>query len=167
MKIDINKYDRIYKLEKKSSDCSVSCKDNCKTSCDGSCGDALAKKSDCDLGLGSGSCDECCEECFVHKEIITRVETAIPNDDYTASLSELFKTLGDPTRLKILLCLIKSEMCVCDLQQLLKREQSAISHQLRLLRAMNLVKTTRKGKSIFYSICDKRLVKILKTTISQ
>ena len=69
-------------------------------------------------------------------------------------LADLFKIFGDPTRIKILYALSESEMCVCDIAQRLNMTQSAISHQLKILKQSKLVKNRREGKTVFYSLAD-------------
>lgn len=69
-------------------------------------------------------------------------------------MSELFKVFGDPTRLKILYVLFEGEVCVCDIARIIGSEQSAVSHQLRILKQTNLVKYRRVGKAIYYSLSD-------------
>ena len=78
-------------------------------------------------------------------------------------LAEVFKVFGDSTRIKILYVLFEAELCVCDIAQLLNMTQSAISHQLRILKQNRLVKNRRDGKSVFYSLADSHV----KTIISQ
>ena len=77
---------------------------------------------------------ECCEECAVHDEVVQSVRGMLPDDDDLYDLAELFKVFGDSTRIRILFVLFESEMCVCDIAQLLNMTQSAISHQLRILK---------------------------------
>lgn len=76
-------------------------------------------------------------------------------------VAELFKVLGDQTRVKILFTLIKDEMCVCDIAELLEMTQSAISHQLRVLKQARLVKYRREGKTVYYSVSDEHVSTIL------
>ena len=76
-------------------------------------------------------------------------------------MAELFKTFGDPTRIRILSALARQEMCVCDIAELLGMSQSAISHQLRVLKQMELVKYRREGKTVFYSLADSHVSTIL------
>ena len=76
-------------------------------------------------------------------------------------LAEFFKVFADSTRIKILYALLKAEMCVCDISEILNVSQSAVSHQLRLLKQMKLVKYRREGKSIFYSLSDEHIENIL------
>lgn len=85
----------------------------------------------------------------------------MPTDDELIDLSELFKIFGDSTRIKILYSLLVSEMCVCDIATLLGMSQSAISHQLRLLKQAGLVKYRRDGKTIFYSLADDHVSTII------
>jgi ArsR family transcriptional regulator len=85
----------------------------------------------------------------------------MPSDDELIDLSELFKIFGDSTRIKILYSLLASEMCVCDIATLLNMSQSAISHQLRLLKQSGLVKYRREGKTVFYSLADSHVSTII------
>lgn len=93
----------------------------------------------------------------VHEDIIKKVSKQMPTNDEMIILSEFFKVFGDPSRLKILKALILSEMCVCDLSVLLNMNQSAISHQLKLLRNSKLVKFRRDGKIVYYSLDDNHI----------
>ena len=95
-----------------------------------------------------------CELMHVHEEIVQKVQNEMPDEDILFDLSELFKTFGDSTRIRILYCLFASEMCVCDIATLLNMTQSAISHQLSVLKKNKLVKSRREGKTIFYSLAD-------------
>ena len=95
-----------------------------------------------------------CEFMFVHQEIVERVNAAMPAEETLFDLAELFKIFGDATRIRILLVLFQSEVCVYDLAKLLNMTQSAISHQLRLLKQARLVKSRREGKIVFYSLAD-------------
>lgn len=81
---------------------------------------------------------ECCEECAVHDEVVQSVRGMLPDDDDLYDLAELFKVFGDSTRIRILFVLFESEMCVCDIAQLLNMTQSAISHQLRFSSSRSL-----------------------------
>ena len=90
----------------------------------------------------------------VHEEIINKVSQEMPDEDVLFDLSELFKVFGDSTRIRILYCLFESEMCVCDIATLLNMTQSAISHQLSVLKKNKLVKSRREGKTVFYSLAD-------------
>lgn len=95
---------------------------------------------------------ECCDFIHAHEDIVSQVK--MPNEDVLFDLTELFRIFGDSTRIRILYVLFASEMCVCDIAQLLGMTQSAISHQLRALKAAKLVKARRDGKTVFYSLSD-------------
>lgn len=98
--------------------------------------------------------DICCETVEVHEELLKIVEETMPEETELYDLAELFKVFGDSTRIRILFVLFEAEVCVCDLAQALNMTQSAISHQLRILKQNKLVKNRREGKSIFYSLAD-------------
>lgn len=101
-------------------------------------------------------------ECqILHEDVVKRVHEELPEEELLYELADFFKVFGDSTRIKILYVLLKSEMCVCDIAELLKMTQSAISHQLRLLKQMELVKCRRDGKSILYSLSDGHIQTIL------
>lgn len=98
---------------------------------------------------------------YLTDEIIHKVDEKMPPEEELQDLGEFFKVFGDVTRLKILYVLLCSEMCVIDIASLLGMSQSAISHQLRVLKQMDLVKNRREGKTIFYSLADSHIVTIL------
>lgn len=102
-----------------------------------------------------------CEYMFVHDELVDKVNKTIPAEETLYDLAELFKVFGDSTRIKILYVLFESEMCVCDIAQVLNMTSSAISHQLRVLKQSQLVKFRREGKVIFYSLADNHVRTIL------
>ena len=104
---------------------------------------------------------ECCDDTCPHQDILSRVQRAIPDEDTLYDLTELFRIFGDSTRVRILYVLFESEMCVCDIAELLGMTQSAISHQLRVLRSSKLVKFRREGKTVYYSLADEHVVRIL------
>ncbi len=104
---------------------------------------------------------ERCECNRTHDEIVVRVNESMPDDEILYDLAELFKIFGDSTRIKILYVLFESEMCVCDIAQLLGMTQSAISHQLRSLKQSKLVKYRREGKTVFYSLADNHVRSIM------
>ena len=97
---------------------------------------------------------ERCDEHCTHGEIIRRVEPDMPEEEKLYDLAELFKIFGDTTRIRILYVLFEAEMCVCDIAEVLSMTQSAISHQLRLLKQAKLVKNRREGKTVYYSLAD-------------
>ena len=98
--------------------------------------------------------DEICEGCEVHEDLLKIVNETLPEETELYDLAELFKVFGDSTRIRILFVLFEAEVCVCDLAKVLNMTQSAISHQLRILKQNKLVKNRREGKSIFYSLAD-------------
>ena len=104
---------------------------------------------------------ERCEFIHAHEEMVKKVNEQMPDDEILYDLAELFKIFGDSTRIKILYVLFESEMCVCDIAQLLNMTQSAISHQLRALKQSKLVKYRREGKTVFYSLADSHVRTIL------
>ena len=97
---------------------------------------------------------ECCDFYQVHEDVVKAVTAKMPDEDELYDLAEIFKVFGDSTRIKILYVLFESEMCVCDIAQLLNMNQSAISHQLKILKQSRLVKSRREGKAVFYSLAD-------------
>lgn len=97
----------------------------------------------------------------VSEATVKEIQDAMPPEEELQSLGEFFKVFGDPTRLKILYVLLNTEMCVYDISSLLGMTQSAISHQLRVLKQMDLVKNRRDGKIIYYSLADDHIVTIL------
>ncbi len=97
---------------------------------------------------------ECCEQQEIHEELLEKVSRTMPEETELYDLAELFKVFGDSTRIRILFVLFEAEVCVCDLAAVLNMTQSAISHQLRILKTNKLVKSRREGKSIFYSLAD-------------
>ena len=103
----------------------------------------------------------CCGETKVHIEALERVRRDLPQDETLYDLAELFKLFGDSTRVKILYALLESELCVCDIAKLMDVTQSAVSHQLRVLKAGKLVKFRRDGKTVFYSLADDHVIRIL------
>ena len=104
---------------------------------------------------------ECCEYIHVHEDVVNEVKKQIPPEESLDDLADFFRIFGDSTRIKILYVLLCSEMCVCDIAKLLQMTQSAISHQLRVLKQMDLVKNRRDGKTIFYSLSDGHIKTIL------
>lgn len=95
-----------------------------------------------------------CEFLHAHSEQIDKVKSAMPDDSVLFELAELYKVFGDSTRIKILYVLFEAEMCVCDIAQLLNMTQSAISHQLRVLKQSKLITYRKDGKTVFYSLAD-------------
>lgn len=104
---------------------------------------------------------DCCEETHVHKNLVELVNRKMPDEDTLYDLAELFKVFGDSTRIRILFVLFESEVCVCDIAESLNMTQSAISHQLKILKQNKLVKARREGKTVFYSLADNHVYKII------
>ena len=102
-----------------------------------------------------------CEFMHVHNDIVDQVNREMPDENLLFDLAELFKVFGDSTRIKILYVLFEAEMCVCDIAQLLGMTQSAISHQLQVLKKSKLVKYRREGKTVFYSLADSHVHTII------
>ena len=96
----------------------------------------------------------CCDDLEVHEELLKIINETMPDETELYDLAELFKVFGDSTRIRILFVLFEAEVCVCDLAAALNMTQSAISHQLKILKQSKLVKSRREGKSIFYSLAD-------------
>lgn len=103
---------------------------------------------------------ESCSCNIIHKDVVEEVKDKLPQEEILYDLAELFKVFGDSTRIKIICSLFESEMCVCDLSALLNISQSAISHQLRVLKSARLVKFRRAGKVIYYSLDDEHIKQI-------
>ncbi len=104
---------------------------------------------------------ECCELMHAHKDLIKKITSLIPDEEKLYDLAELFKVFGDSTRIRILYVLLESEVCVCDLATLLSMTQSAVSHQLKILKQSKLVASRREGKTVFYSLADDHVSLIL------
>lgn len=103
---------------------------------------------------------DCCESNIIHDDIVKKVSGQMPDEDMLYDLSDLFRIFGDSTRVKILYVLFEAEMCVCDIAALLCMNQSAISHQLRILKDARLVKNRRDGKVVYYSLDDDHVKQI-------
>ena len=103
----------------------------------------------------------CCDSVEVHQELLKIVNETMPEETELYDLAELFKVFGDSTRRRILCVLFEAEVCVCDLAEVLHMTQSAISHQLKILKQSKLVKSRREGKSIFYSLADEHVRTII------
>lgn len=104
---------------------------------------------------------ECCEEPAVHNDLVGLVRSKLPEESRMQDLAELFRVFGDTTRIRILFALFEAEVCVCDLAEILGMTQSAVSHQLRLLKSSGLIRARRQGKSVFYSLADSHVRTIM------
>lgn len=115
-------------------------------------------------GVNLCECPDCLPECEAiqtHPQLLALVRSELPKSREIAALAEFFKAFGDPTRLRILLALASNELCVCDLAELLGVSQSAVSHQLRLLRAARIVRFRREGKMAIYALDDEHVRQLL------
>ncbi len=103
---------------------------------------------------------EVCNCNIIHEDVVNEVKESIPEEEKLYDLAELFKVYGDTTRIKIICALFKAEMCVCDIAALFSMTQSAISHQLRVLKQARLVKFRKEGKVVYYSLDDEHIKSI-------
>ncbi|MCQ2576830.1 MAG: metalloregulator ArsR/SmtB family transcription factor [Treponema sp.] len=109
------------------------------------------------MGKSEITCD--CE--VIHDDVVAEVKNQFPADETLFDIADFFKIFGDTTRVKILYALDKHDLCVCDISTLLNMTISAVSHQLKVLRENNLVKTRREGKVVFYSLADDHVKEII------
>ncbi|NLL70215.1 MAG: helix-turn-helix transcriptional regulator [Epulopiscium sp.] len=109
---------------------------------------------------------EKCDCTLIHQDRVEQVITNMPKEEELQKLAQLFKVFGDYTRIKIIHALFECEMCVCDLAYLLDITQSAVSHQLRVLKQSNIVKYRREGKVVYYSLDDAHVQEIFAVGLS-
>lgn len=102
-----------------------------------------------------------CETTCFHIEVVKSIKQDMIDNEKVQGLTDIFKALASPTRFKILYCLKEEELCVCDISAILNMSQSAISHQLRVLRDLRLVKHRKEGKMVYYSLDDDHVFSIL------
>ncbi|NLL13474.1 MAG: winged helix-turn-helix transcriptional regulator [Fibrobacter sp.] len=102
-----------------------------------------------------------CSCTIIHEDVINNVREQLPSSEAILELADFFKILADSTRIRILSALSHAEMCVCDISALLNMTQSAVSHQLRLLKQSRLVKNRKNGKIVYYSLDDKHIKDVL------
>lgn len=100
---------------------------------------------------------ESCDCDVIHNDVVNDVRAKMPEEETLYDLAELFKVFGDSTRIRILWALDEAEMCVCDIAYLLNMTQSAISHQLRVLKQAKLVRNRKEGKVVYYSLDDEHV----------
>jgi ArsR family transcriptional regulator, lead/cadmium/zinc/bismuth-responsive transcriptional repressor len=110
--------------------------------------------------LGAAEPEEACAVFHLDLRKVSALRKAMLGIPSVAALAETFKVLGDVTRVRILDALSRSELCVCDIAQLLGLSESAVSHQLRLLRGMRLVRARRDGRMVFYTLDDQHIVRL-------
>ncbi len=113
-------------------------------------------KQDVQENQGNGEAGE-----NIHPDLISSVNADMPDEELLYDLAELYKVFGDSTRIKILYALLEAEMCVGDIAELLNASPSAVSHQLRVLKANKLVKFRRDGKTVYYSLADEHVRTII------
>lgn len=106
-----------------------------------------------------------CDCNIIHKEAVANVLNKLPSTTTFENLAKLFKLIGDPTRCRILFALDNEEMCVCDIANVLKMTESAVSHQLRLLRQSQIVKTRKSGKEVYYTLDDEHIQKLFEIAL--
>ncbi len=106
-----------------------------------------------------------CEVCEVHADTVELARRFMPDMGSVSQLADFFKIFGDPTRVRILLALDVGEMCVCDISETLGMSMSAVSHQLRMLRDAQLVRSRKVGRSVYYSLCDDHVRTVLETAL--
>lgn len=106
--------------------------------------------------------EELCECTVIHEDTVKKVKQTIPEDGIIYDLAEFFKVFADSTRMKIIYALLEQELCVCDIANIVQTTQSAISHQLRILKQSKLVKYRKVGKVVYYSLDDEHIAQIVK-----
>ena len=106
--------------------------------------------------------EQICKTNIIHEDKINSAKKEIPKDELIYDLAELFKVFADSTRMKIIYALMKSELCVCDIAAIVGTTQSAISHQLRILKQSKLVKYRKDGKVVYYSLDDEHISEIVR-----
>jgi ArsR family transcriptional regulator, lead/cadmium/zinc/bismuth-responsive transcriptional repressor len=104
---------------------------------------------------------DACAHLHADPERVADVRAALPDEPAVAALADSFKALGDPTRVRLLIALTRAELCVCDLAALVSMSESAVSHQLRLLRSLRFVRTRRDGRRVFYRLDDAHIGRLL------
>lgn len=101
--------------------------------------------------------DDCCETTVIHEEAVLAVREQMPAPEVTRAVADFFRVMSDPTRMRILCALGRAELCVCDLAALLGMSESAVSHQLRILRAARVVRNRREGRIVYYALDDQHV----------
>ena len=110
---------------------------------------------------GTQQVSDACEIEFIDERKVKSVRRAMKSDEAVGALAETFKILGDPTRIRIAFALAREELCVCDISNLLGVSQSAVSHSLRALRQMKLVRFRKEGKIAYYTLDDEHIAHLL------
>ncbi len=105
--------------------------------------------------------NDMCEIKCIDKKKVRQLTKTMPEQDKISAMAEIFKAISDPSRLKIVLALLNDELCVCDIAAVCGQTDSAVSHQLRILRTLKIVKNRRKGKSVLYTIDDNHVTSLI------
>jgi DNA-binding transcriptional ArsR family regulator len=113
--------------------------------------------------MTSGHHEDRCDVTIIHNDIVEKVQKNQLTEDQIVELASLFQAISDPTRVRIIHSIIQEEMCVCDIAAVLSMNQSAISHQLRVLRTLHLIKWRKVGKMVYYSIEDEHVLTLFET----
>ncbi len=106
-----------------------------------------------------------CQDKCIHEENVDHVNRNLPESEVIKDAADIFKALGDPGRLKIVTALLHSELCVCDIATVCRMSESAISHQLRILRTMRIIRNRRDGKMVFYNLDDEHIINLIASTL--
>lgn len=106
--------------------------------------------------------DGICQQTCNHPDVVDAVRKAMPDETQQQELAQLFKVLGDYTRVRMLNALYRSELCVCDLTSILGMNQSAVSHQLRVLRDAKIVRSRKQGKNVLYALDDSHIAELIR-----
>ena len=107
-----------------------------------------------------GKSELVCDCDIIHKDKVLYVKSKMLNDDVLISMADFYKALSDSTRIKIINVINESELCVCDIASILNMTKSAVSHQLKNLREMNLIKSRKQGKEVYYSLADEHVKEV-------
>ena len=114
------------------------------------------------MGKNEAVCD--CD--IIHDDLVQKAKVSLLDDDKLLLMADFYKALSDSTRIKIVNLLKDHELCVCDISVLLNMTKSAVSHQLKNLREMNLIKSRRDGKQVWYSLADDHVVEVFDISLS-
>lgn len=109
--------------------------------------------------------EDVCEDRVVHVDVVREARAALPVVDEVSGLSTIFSVLSDPTRLRIISSLVQHEMCVCDLAAVVGQSESAVSHQLKVLRQHNLVRSRRDGRRRYYALDDEHVADLYRLAL--
>lgn len=118
-----------------------------------------------ELEAGPASQEDVCEILTIDEELVRMVGAQMPAEDVITRVADIFKVLSDPTRIRIVFALSKADLCVCDLASLVGLSVSAVSHQLRLLRNLGLVKCRKEGRLVYYSLKDEHTRRLLRDVL--